>query len=262
MTVRKLVGSCAAIALLAAALLAWPALAKSQADDSSFQKRTYTSTAGASMPYRLYVPPGYDAKRKYPLVLWLHGGAGRGTDNELQISGGNTLGTHLWTKPENQASFPAFVLAPQCPPDQWWGRSRGNDPPLQLRLALEILDAVQKEFSIDPDRLYVAGQSMGGEGTWAALLFAPGRFAAAIPLCGYPELSDAPRVARTPAWIFQGAADPLVLASVAREFVEALKKAGGAPRYNEYPGVGHQVWEKAFLEPGLVEWLAAQRRAH
>jgi hypothetical protein len=76
------------------------------------------------MPYRLYVPAGYDAKAKYPLVLWLHGAAGRGNDDVLQISAGNTLGSHIWTRPENQAKFPAFVLAPQCPADEYWPRPR------------------------------------------------------------------------------------------------------------------------------------------
>ena len=138
------------------------------APPAEFQSRTYRNAAGASMPYRLFVPPSYDAKRKFPIVLWLHGAACRGNDILLQISAGNTLGAHVWTKPENQAKLPAFVLAPQ------------------LLLALEILDAVGKEYSIDLDldRVYVAGQSMGGEGSWVALIHAPGRFAAAVRLCG------------------------------------------------------------------------------
>lgn len=250
----------AALALAFAVSLVCSVAAKAQADDPSFQRKMYAGANGAQMPYRLYVPPNYDAKAKYPLVLWLHGAAGRGTDNVLQISANNTLGTHIWTKPENQAKFPAFVLAPQCPADQYWPRPRSEGPPEPLRLALEILDAVQKEYSVDPDRVYVAGQSMGGEGTFAALRYAPGRFAAAIPLCGYLRPEEASSVAQVPVWIFQGQADPIVSVSDAREFVAALKKASGKPRYNEYPGVGHYVWEKAFAEPELVAWLAAQQR--
>lgn len=257
---------CLAAGLLVAGLCAFvalihPAAAMAQGDDASFQKRMYAGKNDEQMPYRLYIPANYDPKAKYPLVLWLHGAAGRGRDNVLQISGGNTLGTHIWTKPENQAKFPAFVLAPQCPANQLWGRPRGNKPPAPLRLAFKILNTVQKEYSIDLDRIYVAGQSMGGEGTWAALRYAPGRFAAAVPLCGYLDPEEAGSVAHVPVWIFQGEVDPIVSVTEAREFVAALKKAFGKPRYNEYPGIGHQVWEKAFAEPELVPWLAAQRRA-
>jgi len=258
--VRRIIFRHVALAIAFVVSVVCAAPVKAQADDSLFQKKLYAGANGAQMPYRLYVPANYDAKAKYPLVLWLHGANGRGNDNVLQISAGNSLGTHIWTKPENQAKFPAFVLAPQCPADTFWPRPRGSEPPEPLRLALEILDAVQKEYSIDPDRVYVAGQSMGGEGTWAALRYAPGRFAAGIPLCGYLTPEEAASVAHVPVWIFQGEADPIVSVTGAREFVAALKKAGGTPRYNEYPGVGHQVWERAFAEPELVAWLAAQKR--
>jgi predicted peptidase len=78
-----------------------------------FLARSYHSPGGETMQYRLFVPPGYDAAKKYPIVLWLHGANGRGSDNLLQISGGNYLGTHVWTSPEIQAKDPVFVLAPQ-----------------------------------------------------------------------------------------------------------------------------------------------------
>src|SRR5215469_10078957 len=143
------------------ALFACVTATKAQGDDPSFQKKLYSGVDGAQMPYRLFIPANYDKKSKYPLVLWLHGAAGRGTDNVLQISAGNALGTHIWTRPENQAKFPTFVLAPQCSPDQVWGRPVGPpEPPAPLRLALEILRAVRKEYNIDPHRIYVAGQSM------------------------------------------------------------------------------------------------------
>jgi predicted peptidase len=240
-----------------------PVLRAERAQDallSGFEARTFHGANGVQMPYRLFVPANYEKNSKYPLVLWLHGAAGRGNDNVQQISGGSELGSHIWTKPENQAKFPAFVLAPQCPNGQFWGRPRDNSPPPQLGIALKILDAIEKEFSIDLDRVYVAGQSMGGEGTWAAIRYAPGRFAAAVPLCGYLDLEEAPSVVDVPVWIFQGEADPIVSVTTAREFVAALKKAFGTARYSEYPGVGHNVWERAFAEPELATWLAKQTR--
>lgn len=230
------------------------------APEAGFQARSYRSPTGEKMLYRLFVPPGYDPAKKYPLVLWLHNAMARGSDNLLQISASNFLGTHTWTTPENQARFPAFALAPQVSDTKMWARPHANTPPVSIRLALEILDAVEKEYAIDLDRVYVAGQSMGGEGAWMTLAVAPGRFAAAVVLCGYSDPWVIERVAKVPVWIFQGEADDITTVEHAREWVVALRQAGGSPKYTEYPGVGHYVWEKAFTEPDLVPWLAAQHR--
>src|ERR1700683_5668637 len=179
------------------------------------------------MAYRLFVPPEYDAAKKYPIVLWLHGAAGRGSDNISQLSGGNSAGSHFWTTPQNQAKYHAFVLAPQVEITKGWARPHANTPPVSIRLALEILDAVEKEYSIDPERVYAAGQSMGGEGVWSALAMSQNKFAAAIALCGYGAAWIAPRVASVPGWIFQGQADPMVNVEIARAWVAWLKQAGG-----------------------------------
>jgi predicted peptidase len=226
-----------------------------------FLARSYHSPGGETMQYRLFVPPGYDAAKKYPIVLWLHGANGRGSDNLLQISDGNFLGTHIWTSAENQAKYHSFVLAPQVENTKTWSRPHVNTAPVSLRLALEILDAVEKEYSIDRDREYIAGQSMGGEGVWAALATARGRFAAAIALCADGFADQVAPDAKVPVWIFQGDADPIVGVERAREWVAALRKAGGSPKYTEFPGVGHNVWEKAFADPDVPSWLFAHRRA-
>ena len=57
-----------------------------------------------------------DKAKKYPLlVIWLYGAGGAGRDNKLEIEGDQILGTHIWTRAENQAKHPAFVLVPQSP---------------------------------------------------------------------------------------------------------------------------------------------------
>ncbi len=226
-----------------------------------FRAKSYHSPGGETMQYRLFVPSGYDAAKKYPIVLWLHGAAGRGSDNVLQLSGGNYPGTHVWTTPEMQAKYHAFVLAPQVDITKTWSRPHVNTPPISLRLALEILDAVEKEYSIDRDREYVAGQSMGGEGVWAALATAQGRFAAAIALCGTGFADQVAADAKVPVWIFQGDADPIATVEKMRQWVDALQKAGGSPKYTELSGVGHNVWEKAFANPDVVPWLFSHSRA-
>jgi predicted peptidase len=220
-----------------------------------FVAGSYRSPSGEAMQYRLFIPAGYDANQKYPIVLWLHGAAGRGSDNFSQLAGGNFAGSHLWTTPENQEKYHAFVLAPQVDATKGWARPHTNTPPVAIRLALEILDSVEQNYSIDRAREYVVGQSMGGEAVWAALSIAPRRFAAAIALCGYGDPYMIPRVAKVPVWIFQGEEDPLVPVSRARTWVAELRKAGSAPKYTEYPGISHNAWDVAFKEPELVTWL-------
>src|ERR1700693_3183294 len=79
-------------------------------EEPPFRKKMYTDKKGAKMPYRLFVPPAYDSSKKYPLILWLHGGRGRGSNNEAQISGENEKGAHVWTAPDNQGTFPAVGM--------------------------------------------------------------------------------------------------------------------------------------------------------
>src|SRR3974390_2854005 len=77
-------------------------------DEVEFQKRVFVNKKGERLQYRLYVPVTFSKERKYPLVLWLHGGEGRGSDNVRQITKGNEKGSHFWTSQENQLKFSAF----------------------------------------------------------------------------------------------------------------------------------------------------------
>ena len=54
---------------------------------------------------------------------------------------------------------------------------------------------------------------------------------------------------------FHGEADPMVPVAASRVMIDALKKAGGTPRYDEYPGIQHNSWDKAYANPELYEWF-------
>lgn len=113
---------------------------------SDFLAKSFRISRGKRMPYRLFIPAKYESRQKYPLVLWLHGGAGRGNDNLSQISGGNTSGSHVWTLPENQIKNPCFVVAPQCPVNRKWATVSRAQPTEQLHLALELLQLLRRTF--------------------------------------------------------------------------------------------------------------------
>jgi len=197
--------------------------------ESVFLAKSFQNSRGKRMSYRLFIPPKYESRHTYPLVFWLHGGAGRGSDNLSQISGGNTTGSHVWTLTENQTKNPCFVFAPQCPINQEWATVSRTQPTEQLHLALELLRLLRRTFSIDNKRLYVAGQSLGGFGTWSAITAQPNLFAAAIPVCGGGDESQALKLAHTPIWAFHGERDEAVSVERSRRMFEAIKKAGGSP---------------------------------
>jgi poly(3-hydroxybutyrate) depolymerase/lysophospholipase L1-like esterase len=245
-------------ALLATVALATVAL---RADD--YEPRTFTSPDG-KLPYCLLKPKDFDASKKYPLVLLLHGAGERGDNNKDQLK----WGAKNFLNPEVREKYPAFVLVPQCPKDKkWvemdWGGAAGTapeDPGLTQKLMLATLEAVQKEFPIDPDRLYLTGLSMGGYGTWDLITRFPDKFAAAAPICGGGDKTKAAAAKPVPVWAFHGDADNVVMPVRTTDMVAALKAAGGNVAVTLYPGIGHDSWTSAYAEPNFFPWMFAQRR--
>jgi predicted peptidase len=220
------------------------------------------ATGKAKLPWRLYVPKEASPNHCLPLVLFLHGAGRRGNDNvgPMELA-------WEFVKPEGQAKHPCFVLAPQM--NKSWvnhqfhkGSYSAEAVPIsdEMKTTLELVEQVAHDRPIDPNRLYVVGQSMGGFGTWDAMIRRPDLWAAGVPICGGGDPSQAARIKDIAVWAWHGADDTMVPVSGSREMIEALKKAGATPRYTEIPKGGHGVWVKAFSNPELFEWLFAQHK--
>lgn len=104
------------------------------------------------------------------------------------------------------------------------------------------------------------GYSMGGEGSFDLLTRRPKLFAAAVPICAVADTSQARQIAHIPIWAFHGDQDDVNNVKYTRLMVAELKKYNGKPIYTEYPGGKHNIWTKAYAEPGLFDWLFAQKR--
>lgn len=141
-----------------------------------------------------------------------------------------------------------------------WADPEINQPSKALEMALEILNKVESEFAIDPDRVYIAGQSMGGSGVWSLLQMYPDKWAAALVLSAFDNFTNVPAITRVPLWVFQGDADQSVPVDLVRQMMKQLKKVHANLRYTEYHKTDHEVWNRAFAEPGLVSWLSSQKR--
>lgn len=231
---------------------------------------------GTSMPYRLYVPEGYDGKQTYPLVLFLHGGGERGSDNEAQLLANQ--GATVWAKPEEQAKRPCFVLAPQAHStwDGGFGLTRNSqntidlsnvfEPTKDLKLAYKVLNEVLSKYKVDKSRIYSTGVSQGGFGTWNINIMHPDLFAAMVPICGGADPKLAGKLINKPIWAFHAESDPIIPVSYTRNMSEALKNKGSSLKYTEYnkftyiKPIEHFSWVLAYQNEEMREWLFKQKK--
>lgn len=230
-----------------------------------FEPREFVGEGGESLQYRLLKPADFDPDKKYPLVIFLHGAGERGDDNKAQLKHGMAN----FCTPEARSKYPCYVLAPQCPMGQRWADvdwsadaiAMNPDASESMKLTLALVDSMLEDAAIDPQRIYITGLSMGGFGTWDAIARRPEFFAAALPICGGADTSTAMKVKDIPISCFHGDEDRSVKVELSRTMIEALKAAGGAPKYTEYPGVGHDSWTATYANPDVLAWLFSQRRA-
>lgn len=229
---------------------------------------TYTGGEyiGESFDYRLLTPPGIESGQTFPLVLYLHGADRRGTDNCAQLGF-----LPAWmTEPRRREQFPCFLIAPQCRPNRPWvetprafDRQAPRQPPgAQMQVVINILEEVVREFPVDPARLYLTGLSMGGYAAWDLGTRLAERWAAVAPICGGGDELYADRLVGVPVWAWHGDADDVVPVRKSRRMIDAIRQAGGQPKYTELAGVGHDCWTAAYTAPdGVVPWMFQQRRA-
>lgn len=219
----------------------------------AFESKVYINSRGDTLRYLFMKPLDYDSTIHYPLVVCLHGGPVRSV-NQVEVP----EPAPLLSSTANRKKYPAFIFVPQAPLGHSWG-GMYNVPAVDS-LVVESIQALEQHLSIDVKRRYVAGGSMGGYGTWHLIGTRPEMFAAAVPYCGSGDPELASNMVDIPVWAFHGSADRNVPVTGSRKMIEAIKRAGGHPLYNEFSGVGHNVWPSVNETPGLLDWLFAQKR--
>lgn len=242
-----------------------------QAHETSYYEthstaHTYTDDNGMTLPYRLFLPPGYDAQKQYPLVLSFHGAGSRGDDNLKQlrpwIAG--------WMDEQAQDENPCIILMPQCPKKCKWvnvdwtkGSYIFKDVAIsdQMKLAKAIFDKVVEEEAVDKSRIYVMGASMGGYATWNFVMRYHKLIAAAVPICAAGDPSMAKKIRKVPIWAFHGDVDPTVPLSGSTDMITALQNVKKTDVHlTIYEGVKHNSYEQAWNEPELIKWVFSQTK--
>jgi predicted peptidase len=130
----------------------------------------------------------------------------------------------------------------------------------ELNAVLELLWEIEDKYSLDDNRYYISGLSMGGFGTWDMIMRNPDLFAAAVPICGGADPHYAEKICDMPIYTVHGSVDPLVPVSGTRAMVDALKVAGSPVIYRELEGEEHGVWNWAAQNADLWEWLFSQSK--
>ena len=261
--------------IVLALCLALPNLAAASAatrHETGFLDRS-VSVGGVEYRYQVYVPRDFDPKRKWPVILTLHGGGEYGSDG-ISITAG-AFGPILRKHPER---LPAIVVFPQAHADgtPGWQRQGGE-------AALKAVDSAVAEFNGDPSHILLTGFSAGGNGAWFLAYHQPRKFAAVLVVSGfvsdftggqshvfYPAIAGmggdrydlvARRVKDLPIWIVHGDADRNVSVEESRHMAAALKAASADVRYTELPGADHAAAAAhAFTDPDIAAWLLAQSR--
>ena len=233
------------------------------------EARQLVTAAGQRLPYLIYTPERIEPGRSYPLTLLPHSASGSPAGGQGDPAADRIIGLDFWTSPAVQGAHPSFVIAPLADREAaptWVRQWRPSpDPSPDLREPLELADELVRDelpraLPIDPDRLYVAGYSMGGFGAWIAIARSPALLAAPPPIAGRAGPTPVGET-RAAVWAFHGSQDAVVPADRSRAMVDALKRAGRAVRYTEIPDAGHQVWAPVLETEGLADWLFEQRRS-
>lgn len=238
---------CASLLMAVVVLVA--GLATAQDQTGAILPKTFKDADGEHR-YAMFLPKGYSAEKKWPVLLFLHGAGERGTDGVLQTKIG--IGPVLLKR---AATFPFVVVMPQCEDVQarylagWLPETKDG------QRALAILDEVEKNFSIDTSKRVITGWSMGGFGTWAVAAATPKKWSAVVPLAGGGDAKWATALSELPIWAFHGSNDGAIRADQSRAMISAIRQVGGTPRLTEVTDGEHDINPVVYDNDDLIKWM-------
>src|SRR5574344_3122517 len=252
-----------------------------------FRQFVYTDPDHPDEPlmYNLYVPENYSASRKYPLVLFMHD-AGVVSNNPTEtLTQGN--GATSFASPESQAVHPSFVLAPQY---NCVIADDNSQTAVQADITIDLIKFLMTEYSIDADRIYDTGQSMGGMTSIALDIRYPHFFSASLLVACQWDASKAAPMLGTPLWIVVSEGDNKALpgqtaitdtlrklgatvtkcssywnaqgsASSLEAEVQKMRSIKSDIYFTVFKGGSHRyTWQYAYSIEGLRSWLFEQKR--
>ena len=196
------------------------------------------------LAYALHIPK--NAKEKKPLIIFLHGSGEKGMDIEK-------VKVHGPFKYLKSHDLDAYVLAPQCPENEYWNEE------VLYRLILKI----QKEYNIDHSRIYLTGLSMGAWGAWNLAFAHPETFAALVPIAGYVDripMVENCKIKAIPIRIFHGLLDDVVNVEYSITMYKKLKSCNVNVELTIFDDANHDSWSRVYDNQEIYDWMFQQTK--
>jgi predicted peptidase len=204
--------------------------------------------AAGDHKYSVFIPRDYNPAVKYPTIVFLHGVGEQGGDGVNCRTVG--LGPEIARR---NGAFEFIAVFPQTGGD--WCTDQSD------KIMMDALTDVEKSYSVDQDRISLTGMSSGGKGTWALGARHPDVFSCLVPMGGFKDTDDVPKLVHYPIWALHNSGDFIVSSGDTREMVEKIQQAGGNPKVEIFDQGGHDCWDEAYSKGELFQWMATQRRA-
>lgn len=216
------------------------------ADSSStFTEKSFKTTEGINLKYWLYTPQ--NATSNMPLILYLHGGSGKGNDLNLVVKDGFPK----YLKNGELGNINSYVVIPQLPSNyKGW-----SDIKVSIR---DLITNIKNIYNINTNKISITGHSMGGKGTYDIALAYPNLFSCVAPMSGSIKLdnSNIEKLKNIPVWAFVGANDTIVEPSSSTEFINSLKQVNNQAKLTIFDGAGHfDVPELGYKNTDVINWL-------
>jgi pimeloyl-ACP methyl ester carboxylesterase len=215
--------------------------------ESTFEHGMNQHRRNVSCRYLSYLPKGYaaDTVRKWPLVIYLHGGSDRGANLKKLYSSG--IPDQIYRGRE----FPFIMLAPQSPEHLRWSTDDWFE---------NFFQEVTARYQIDTDRVYLTGPSLGGSGTWYIAARYPETFAAIAPISGFTSHLDyidknIDKLFNLPVWAFHGRLDTVVPFEETERIVRRLEGKNRNLRFSPEPDLGHAIHWQVYPGQEIYDWL-------
>jgi len=226
-----------------------------------FKRHYVLESAREIMPYHLYVPTTYKSGRPTPLIIALHGLGG--TEDAFFDSYEKKL-------PELAEQHGYIIAAPlgyRVDGGYGWGLGK---PPADVNArraqerseqdVMQVLQLVKQQYSIDENRIYLMGHSLGAIGTWKIAAKYPDIWAAIAPISGLGAPATLSRIDHLPEIVVHGDNDPTVSVAGSRAMVAKLKELGTEFNYIEVPGGTHSNVVVPNL-PAILEFFDAHKKS-
>jgi len=195
--------------------------------------------------YVLRFPENFKKNKKYPLVVFLHGGI----NSDSRRLNGRVLTVNNFFIPENDQ----YIIASPIKLGIDWSPKKIQD----------VISDIESQIQIDKKRIYLTGLSMGGRGTFIVAAELPNLFAAIMPLSPhhtpYSYLNLASKVSHLPIFLHHSTNDKTSKFSVAEKMSEELKKLN-ANMVFDVGEFGHSGWNKIYKNPDNINWLLSWKK--